>query len=82
MEEPTGLDYSIDSVMWLETVYFIDYNTGWIVSGYPDDLVLKTTNGGEDWVEQTSNIIGGIHNIGRLNEVYFIDDSIGGLLHR
>ncbi|MFI5406862.1 MAG: YCF48-related protein, partial [Nitrososphaerales archaeon] len=63
----------------LFSVYFIDALTGWAVGGqtafqYQLVVVLKTTDGGNNWFEQPLNL-GNI--TGPLYSVYFIDFNIG-----
>jgi len=59
----------------LYSVYFTDSNTGYAVGGnfFSDkfSLILKTTNGGLDWITQNST------NINRLWSVYFTDTNTG-----
>lgn len=50
----------------IRSVYFIDEYTGWVAG----DQVLRTTNGGDTWVE--SNIGG--------NSLFFIDENTGWLV--
>jgi len=60
-------------------VFFIDASTGWIVgSGYAggnfnntETLILKTTNGGQDWAPQW------MQSGGLLNAVHFVDAQHG-----
>lgn len=65
----------------LNSVFFINSNTGWAVGNCDranplywtlDPVIKKTTDGGSSWVSQSS---GGITN--PLLSVYFINDSIG-----
>lgn len=51
----------------LSSVYFIDQNTGWCVGV---DRILKTTNGGINWLNLFSEEIG-------LRSVYFTDHNTG-----
>lgn len=51
----------------LSSVYFIDQNTGWCVGV---DRILKTTNGGNNWLSLFSEDIG-------LRSVYFADHYTG-----
>ena len=52
----------------LNTVFFLDQNTGWLVG---DQSIYKTTDGGNNWVYQN----GGDYLI--LNSVQFIDQNFG-----
>jgi len=52
----------------LNSVYFIDENTGWIVG---DLIILKTKDGGDNWINQTGELNGFLH------AVYFVDESTG-----
>lgn len=42
----------------LQSVFFVDSNTGWIVGDqvYDTTLILKTTNGGTNWVTQKNGV--------------------------
>jgi len=53
----------------LESVYFIDGNTGWVVGQY--GMILKTTNGGNNWIKQASNT-----NV-NLFSTHFVNKSTG-----
>ncbi len=50
-------------------VFFIDNNTGWVTNG----AVLKTTNGGIDWIAKPSLCV-------ELGRVFFIDENIGWVI--
>ena len=63
----TWINQKSGTSTYLSSVYFADYNTGWIVSSY----IIKTTNGGANWIEQTS---GTPHY---KYSVFFIDNNIG-----
>ena len=64
----------MEIVIYYILVFFIDSNTGWAV-GYNeiDSLaaVLKTTNGGTNWIEQTISADTYLHS------VYFTDSNTG-----
>jgi photosystem II stability/assembly factor-like uncharacterized protein len=57
------------------SMYFIDADTGYAVGGFYSgtyhSTILKTTNGGTNWIQQTS----GINNL--LYSVYFTDANTG-----
>ena len=53
----------------LNSVYFTDVNTGYIVGN--GQIMLKTINGGEDWIEQP------LGNLYFLNDVFFADANTG-----
>jgi len=55
----------------LNSVYFIDNNTGWAVGDA--SMVLKTTNGGRNWVSQPSVL-------GNLYSVYFTNSNTGWIV--
>ena len=63
------------SLYW---IHFIDSNTGWAVGGNgiyttaPDPVIIKTTNGGETWVDQTSTTM-----TENLYSCYFVDENYG-----
>jgi len=50
--------------------HFIDETTGW-VNGY-DGTIVKTTNGGMDWVSLNIGALQDIHAL------FFIDSLVGG----
>ncbi|MDH3269303.1 MAG: YCF48-related protein, partial [Ignavibacteria bacterium] len=56
------------------SIYFIDPNIGW-AAGYENftnfGLIYKTTNGGENWVNQ----LVGVNS--RLSDIYFINENTG-----
>ncbi len=57
----------------LNSIFFANNLTGWIVGGtYTTDVILKTTNGGESWSRQDSNINGS-----ELRAVFFNDVNNG-----
>ena len=64
----TGISQSGNTTRNLNSVYFTDNQTGWTVGW--DGTILKTTNGGENWVSQS---IGA----GMLSSVYFTDNQTG-----
>ena len=56
----------------LQSVYFVNNNTGWAVGQYY--TILKTTNAGVDWLIQQQLISTEYYG---LNSVYFIDENTG-----
>ncbi len=58
-------------------VWFIDDSTGFVVGGYPDDCILRTTDAGDTWSPQTYPEVGGD---GYLEEVCFSDDMNGWIV--
>ena len=54
MQAKTGIVFTRPLVLILEKVFFIDDLNGWVVGD--SGLVLKTTNGGLDWIELSNNI--------------------------
>jgi photosystem II stability/assembly factor-like uncharacterized protein len=59
----------------LASVHFIDENTGWAAGGWQDGssfLVLKTTNGGETWEDQSFGDYA--FSVG---EIFFLDENTG-----
>jgi photosystem II stability/assembly factor-like uncharacterized protein len=56
----------------LNSVYFIDSLKGWIVG--EDSTILYTSNGGIDWINQTSGFSGYANNY---NDVFFSNDTSG-----
>ncbi len=55
----------------LETVDFINANTGWVVGGFGGTVIFKTTNAGTNWVQQT------INTTQKLYSVNFLKPPIG-----
>jgi len=53
----------------LNSIYFINQNTGWAVGRL--GTILKTTDAGEHWIEQNSN------TLNELKSVFFYDQTIG-----
>jgi photosystem II stability/assembly factor-like uncharacterized protein len=58
-------------VSYLNSVCFINENTGWAVSGYMRGNIQKTTNGGVNWFFQIDYLSSG------LNSVWFNDENTG-----
>ena len=58
----------------LNSVFFIDDNTGWIVGS--DGFITKTTNAGVDWLKENSG------TTIDLNSIYFVDSSTGWAIGR
>jgi len=54
----------------LNSLNFINSNTGWVVG---DSVVLKTTNGGQNWVSQSIPVQA------KINSVHFINENTGFL---
>ena len=54
-------------------IYFINSNTGWIVGNLGYGIILKTTNGGYNWVNQLEPI----PHTTVFNKVFFIDQNTG-----
>ena len=53
----------------LQSLHFIDNQTGWIVGAY--GTIFKTTDGGESWALQSSS------TTNFLNSIYFTNDQTG-----
>ena len=53
----------------IKALYFIDENNGWAVGD--SGLIIHTTNGGQNWVVQTSI------STASLNDICFIDSEVG-----
>jgi photosystem II stability/assembly factor-like uncharacterized protein len=54
----------------LNSLYFINSNTGWVVG---DSVVLKTTNGGQTWTNQSLPVQA------KINSVHFLNENTGFL---
>jgi len=71
----------IDASFVFSSVHFIDQSTGWVVGRvlgtiYKSEdsaIILKTTNGGQDWVVQSHPL----SNNSRLYSVQFLDENNG-----
>jgi hypothetical protein len=62
------------TTLWLNSVYFVNNNTGWIAGGSYNSgtsIVLNTINGGENWVTQSSP------SNYWLSDVFFVNSSTG-----
>ena len=60
LDSPTSKD--------LKKLYFLDNQSGWVAGD--SGLIMKTSNGGQDWILQMTNIDNNIENIFILNEDY------------
>jgi photosystem II stability/assembly factor-like uncharacterized protein len=60
----------------LNSICFINSDTGWIVGGYP--TILKTSDGGSTWNQISSNLSNYIY----LKDVYFSNSNIGWVLSK
>ena len=59
----------------LESVFFLDENTGWVAG---KNLIARTTNGGEEWIL----LIDYNNLIGDYQSLYFINSKIGFILNK
>jgi len=57
------------------SVYFTDTANGWIVGGNDYQLILKTTDGRENWTEVDSN-----NNVDHLYKIRFVDNNNGWIV--
>jgi photosystem II stability/assembly factor-like uncharacterized protein len=60
----TWTTVTLPTPKWLRNIFFLNATTGWAVGD--DGMIIKTTDGGNTWVQQTSNLpalytIWGIH---------------------
>lgn len=63
------VDVPIDS--HLRDIFFLNESDGWI--GADAGIILKTTDGGETWIElETAGTAGG-----SINDIYFLDENVG-----
>lgn len=51
----TWIGQFVSTNVRLETVDFVNANTGWVVGGFGGNSVFKTINGGINWIQQTVN---------------------------
>ena len=63
---------------WSYGLFFIDNNTGWAVGGQEVadgwcGIILKTTDGGANWIHQSA----GMSGLPQMNSIYFIDSNTG-----
>jgi photosystem II stability/assembly factor-like uncharacterized protein len=68
----TQLSIIIPEQKILYSVYFVEENTGWVVSDFGE--ILHTTNGGEDWINQSGPSTEYPHKI------FFVDDLTGWII--
>ena len=73
MVEKNGLHRIWGYTDVLNSIYFVNNDTGWVVGyrSWSPAPIFKTTNGGNSWFEQTSG------TYGELGSVHFIDSNIG-----
>jgi len=66
-----GLTWEIQNLesYFIIALFFLNENTGWAVGA--EGIVLKTTNGGSQWLLQSTSTDEFLHS------VYFVNDSIG-----
>jgi len=65
----------------LNDAFFINAHVGWVVSAY--GKILKTTNGGLSWIDQTSNALKAVSNGRAESKFYrlrFVNDRVGWIL--
>jgi len=70
----TEQDHPTYPFLNLSSVFFIDENTGWTVSRnppYEPFYIIRTTNGGADWIEQRQELMIS------LTDVFFVDENNG-----
>lgn len=65
-------DQSSSSTHWMNSLHFVDHNTGWIC-GYngSDNMLLHTTDGGSNWIPQ------GLPVTSFVSEVTFVNANTG-----
>jgi len=56
---------------FVNKIFFINHDTGFIVGGRMENLIMKTTNGGISWIPYYFGYYSA------LNSVYFANDSVG-----
>ena len=67
-----SITVSGQNVTDLRAMYFINKDTGWVVgNANPSAQILKTTDGGNNWVSQNSNADENLFN------VFFVNENIG-----
>jgi photosystem II stability/assembly factor-like uncharacterized protein len=57
-------------------IQFVNTNTGWAIAGSGWALILKTTNGGDDWNFQTTGQMGDYI----FEDCFFVDENIGWIV--
>lgn len=65
-----GLQYTQNGNIQLNSVNFIDANTGWCIGGQPP-IILKTTNSGTDWVSKPCP------TVNQIQSVFFVNNLTG-----
>ncbi len=55
--------YQREKYQYFYSVYFTDSDTGWIVGGDYYGFILKTTDGGQNWIEEDYEIYGHLYKI-------------------
>ena len=69
----------LPQISYLNSLHFTDSNNGWVVGGADYDStgvlpILKTTDGGDSWIDQTMHLFNGD---GELTSVFLINDTTG-----
>lgn len=67
--DPNWINQTSQTTVGLESIYFLDENTGWIAG--EKGIILYTKDGGKNWLPQKSNIDGWLYKI------YFINSDEG-----
>ncbi len=55
----------------LISIHFIDNNTGW-ANGFCNDVILRTTNGGSNWINESSSV-----TEANVYSVFFVNENTG-----
>ena len=83
MVAQTGLfEAEIDTIgvlgeFFLSSIFFVNANVGWAISDWDTvSIILKTTNGGIDWIDQSYSAT--LYR--ELTDCYFIDENTGWIL--
>lgn len=62
------------SYNWFNSIYFSDQLNGWAVGGF-DNLIVRTTNGGQNWAKLNTGINEPLWNSN--NDVSFVSPTTG-----
>jgi hypothetical protein len=62
----------------LNSIYFVDANTGWSCGA--NGTILKTTNGGINWISQTSNTFAELISLFFINNIGWACEGLSALL--
>ncbi len=69
--------FTDDSYIYLLKIFFIDANSGFVIGKSEftggSSIILRTNDGGKNWIADTVEEIEDIHPFGGLNDIFFFD---------